>query len=107
MSSCSLADGILMTMLFQNQCTSIQFEKKNGNTLPSPLFDCVAILSEDNTYVHIIGGLNDKDERISTHMKTEVCGWLRIELKMEKEKENKNEMERIVNKVKKDNNVEH
>ncbi|ETO36528.1 hypothetical protein RFI_00534 [Reticulomyxa filosa] len=59
------------------------------NTLPSPLKDCVAILSEDNTCVHIIGGENDK-ECMSTHMKTEVCEWLSekgIELKVEKENE--------------------
>ncbi|ETN97690.1 hypothetical protein RFI_39837, partial [Reticulomyxa filosa] len=78
------------------------------NTLSSPLDSCVAILSEDNTYVHIIGG--------STHVKIEVREWLSeeemkkgIELKVEeKEKEKKkNEMETIVNKVKKDNDVEH
>ncbi|ETO34960.1 hypothetical protein RFI_02114, partial [Reticulomyxa filosa] len=30
MSSCSLVDIIGMIILFQNQCTSIQFEKTNG-----------------------------------------------------------------------------
>ncbi|ETO25640.1 hypothetical protein RFI_11497 [Reticulomyxa filosa] len=92
------------------------------NTLLSPLYDCVAILSEDNTYAHIIGGLNG-EQSSSTHMKTEVNQWLneeerknRIELKVEKEKEKKeNEIDKIVkkekdeqqNKMKKDTNVGH
>ncbi|ETO16557.1 hypothetical protein RFI_20782 [Reticulomyxa filosa] len=41
------------------------------NTLSSPLKYCVAILSEDNAYVHIIGG-EDVEQDMSTHMKTEV-----------------------------------
>ncbi|ETO35473.1 hypothetical protein RFI_01592 [Reticulomyxa filosa] len=45
------------------------------NTLPSPLCGCVAILSEDNTYVHIIGGWDWKIF-LSTHMKTKVSEWL-------------------------------
>ncbi|ETN97532.1 hypothetical protein RFI_39997 [Reticulomyxa filosa] len=45
------------------------------NTLPSPLCKCVAILSEDNTYVHIIGGASEK-QVTSTHIKTEVREWL-------------------------------
>ncbi|ETO01046.1 hypothetical protein RFI_36394, partial [Reticulomyxa filosa] len=82
------------------------------NILPSPLCHCVAILSEDSTHVHIIGGENDKYDSMSTHMKTEVREWLSeeemkkgTELKVEEEKEiKKNEVETIVNKVKKDNN---
>ncbi|ETO16697.1 hypothetical protein RFI_20641 [Reticulomyxa filosa] len=31
------------------------------NTLPNPLYNCVAILSADNTNIHIIGGQNDKN----------------------------------------------
>ncbi|ETO11664.1 hypothetical protein RFI_25712 [Reticulomyxa filosa] len=49
------------------------------STLPSPLYDCVAILSEDNTYVHIIG---------QVWLKTEVSEWSNekgIELKVEEE----------------------
>ncbi|ETO35123.1 WD-40 repeat protein [Reticulomyxa filosa] len=43
--------------------------------LPSPLESCVAILSEDNTHVHIIGGIDDKKITLSTHMKTKVRVW--------------------------------
>ncbi|ETO04475.1 hypothetical protein RFI_32923 [Reticulomyxa filosa] len=45
------------------------------NTSPSPLYDCVAILNEEDNYIHIIGGLNDKNKRVSTHMKTKVRVW--------------------------------
>ncbi|ETO31626.1 hypothetical protein RFI_05494, partial [Reticulomyxa filosa] len=41
------------------------------NILSSPLKYCVAILSEDNAYVHIIGG-EDVEQDMPTHMKTEV-----------------------------------
>ncbi|ETN99196.1 hypothetical protein RFI_38285, partial [Reticulomyxa filosa] len=72
------------------------------NTLLSPLGDCVAILSEDNTYVHIIGE--------STHVKTQVSELLsEEEMKVDKKEK---EMEKIVNrdekgqqnKLKKDDN---
>ncbi|ETO35654.1 hypothetical protein RFI_01408 [Reticulomyxa filosa] len=76
------------------------------NILHSPLYNCVAILSEDNMFVHIIGGLNAKCESISIHMKSEVSKWLSkeemkkgIELKAEEEKEGEekeNEMKTIV-----------
>ncbi|ETN99899.1 hypothetical protein RFI_37568, partial [Reticulomyxa filosa] len=42
------------------------------NTLPNPLRSCIAILSEDNNYIHIIGGNNNKNAAISIHMKTKV-----------------------------------
>ncbi|ETO32476.1 hypothetical protein RFI_04642 [Reticulomyxa filosa] len=45
------------------------------NNLPNPLYDCVAILSEDDNHIHIIGGQNDKNTTISTHMKTKVRVW--------------------------------
>ncbi|ETO15678.1 hypothetical protein RFI_21686, partial [Reticulomyxa filosa] len=45
------------------------------NALPSPLGDCVGILSEDNTCVHIIGGRNENRSAVSTQMKTKVCLW--------------------------------
>ncbi|ETN98666.1 hypothetical protein RFI_38826, partial [Reticulomyxa filosa] len=67
--------------------------------LPSPLRDCVAILSEDNTYVHIIGGVNDGYKSMSTHMKTEVREWLsEEEMKKEEEKDSDSEMNKIVKK---------
>ncbi|ETO31826.1 hypothetical protein RFI_05290 [Reticulomyxa filosa] len=68
------------------------------NTLLSPLGDCVAILSEDNTYVHIIGE--------STHVKTQVSELLsEEEMKVEKivNRDGKGQQ----NKLKKDDNVEH
>ncbi|ETO23555.1 hypothetical protein RFI_13626 [Reticulomyxa filosa] len=43
------------------------------NTLPSSLHHCVAILSEDNDYIHIIGGKYDTYRAVSTHIKTKVC----------------------------------
>ncbi|ETO00742.1 hypothetical protein RFI_36698, partial [Reticulomyxa filosa] len=48
---------------------------KFQSTLPSPLCRCVAILSEEDNYVHIIGGVNDKNIEVSTHMKTKVRVW--------------------------------
>ncbi|ETN97783.1 hypothetical protein RFI_39743 [Reticulomyxa filosa] len=45
------------------------------NTLPGPLCDCVAILSEEDNDIHIIGGANDKDIEVSIHMKTKVRAW--------------------------------
>ncbi|ETO32981.1 hypothetical protein RFI_04126, partial [Reticulomyxa filosa] len=61
------ADDILKSMhkysIRENKWTTFQ------NALPSPLSDCVAILSEDSTYVHIIGGWGNEVK--STHTKTE------------------------------------
>ncbi|ETO09620.1 caspase-8 [Reticulomyxa filosa] len=72
------------------------------NSLSSPLSSSVAILSEDNMHVHIIGGWNR--EAVSTHIKTKVSEWLNeeeiekgIELKIEK-KEDENEANKIVKK---------
>ncbi|ETO32236.1 hypothetical protein RFI_04880 [Reticulomyxa filosa] len=45
------------------------------NTLPSTLHDCVATLSEEDNHVYIIGGQNDKNKEVSTHMKTKVRVW--------------------------------
>ncbi|ETO24895.1 hypothetical protein RFI_12261 [Reticulomyxa filosa] len=67
------------------------------NTLSNPLCHCVAILNEDNAYIHIIGGLNDNTKSVLTHTKTKV----RIELKVKKE-ENKT-VKKEENKVKNDN----
>ncbi|ETO35911.1 hypothetical protein RFI_01151 [Reticulomyxa filosa] len=53
----------------ENKWTTFQ------NILPSTLYDCAAILSEDNIYMHIIGGRNDKNVTLSTHMKTKVRIW--------------------------------
>ncbi|ETO36908.1 hypothetical protein RFI_00153 [Reticulomyxa filosa] len=45
------------------------------NTLPSPLHSCVAILSEDSTCVHIIGGYSEKNKIVPTHVKTKLYLW--------------------------------
>ncbi|ETO15444.1 hypothetical protein RFI_21920 [Reticulomyxa filosa] len=45
------------------------------HTLPIALYDCFAVLNEDNNHIHIIGGSNDKHNIISTHMKTKASRW--------------------------------
>ncbi|ETO32429.1 hypothetical protein RFI_04690 [Reticulomyxa filosa] len=45
------------------------------NTLPSPLFHSVAILSEDNTNIHTIGGSDYNNIALSTNIKTKVRIW--------------------------------
>ncbi|ETO34790.1 hypothetical protein RFI_02295 [Reticulomyxa filosa] len=45
------------------------------NTLPSPLYYCVAIFTEEDSHIHIIGGLDDKKTKLSTHMKTKLRIW--------------------------------
>ncbi|ETO14444.1 hypothetical protein RFI_22924, partial [Reticulomyxa filosa] len=42
------------------------------NTLPSPLYNCVTILIEEDNHVHIIGGQDDKETAVLTHMKTKM-----------------------------------
>ncbi|ETO09323.1 hypothetical protein RFI_28064, partial [Reticulomyxa filosa] len=48
---------------------------KFQNTLPSPLDSCIAILNEEDNYIHIIGGEDDKYTTLSTHMKTKLRIW--------------------------------
>ncbi|ETO35050.1 hypothetical protein RFI_02024 [Reticulomyxa filosa] len=50
------------------------------NTLLKQLCGSVAILSEDCTYIHIIGGKDDKETTVSTHMKTKVRLWDPLQL---------------------------
>ncbi|ETO29612.1 hypothetical protein RFI_07506 [Reticulomyxa filosa] len=45
------------------------------NTLPSPLRDCIAMLSEEDNDIHIIGGEDDKETILSTHIKTKMRVW--------------------------------
>ncbi|ETO34797.1 hypothetical protein RFI_02290 [Reticulomyxa filosa] len=45
------------------------------NTLPSPLRDCIAILSEEDNHIHIIGGQDDTYSPLSIHMKTKMRIW--------------------------------
>ncbi|ETO15289.1 hypothetical protein RFI_22075, partial [Reticulomyxa filosa] len=49
---------------------------------PSPLRSCVAILSEEDNHIHIIGGENEKNKILSTHMKTKVRVWDSLQLVM-------------------------
>ncbi|ETO03350.1 hypothetical protein RFI_34060, partial [Reticulomyxa filosa] len=51
------------------------------NTLPSRLSDCVAILSEEDNHIHIIGG-NNEYKTVQTHMKTKVRVWDHLQLVM-------------------------
>ncbi|ETO17187.1 hypothetical protein RFI_20143 [Reticulomyxa filosa] len=44
-------------------------------SLPNPLFDCTAILNEEDNRIHIIGGKDDKGITLSTHMRTRVREW--------------------------------
>ncbi|ETO08750.1 hypothetical protein RFI_28636 [Reticulomyxa filosa] len=44
-------------------------------TLPSSLYHSVAILNEEDNHIHIIGGNDDENTTISTHMKTKVRAW--------------------------------
>ncbi|ETO05905.1 hypothetical protein RFI_31491, partial [Reticulomyxa filosa] len=72
------------------------------NTLRSPLEYCTAVLSEDNTYAHIIGGYDGEGD-VLTHMKTKLSEWSSetgIELKVEEddeEQENEEEEEKKKN----------
>ncbi|ETO08759.1 hypothetical protein RFI_28628 [Reticulomyxa filosa] len=45
------------------------------DTLLSPLRYCVAILSEEDNCIYIIGGKDDKHAKVSTHIKTKVRVW--------------------------------
>ncbi|ETO32969.1 hypothetical protein RFI_04136 [Reticulomyxa filosa] len=45
------------------------------NILPNLLYDCVAILSEEDNDIYIIGGLDNKKKAASTHMKTRLRVW--------------------------------
>ncbi|ETO19056.1 hypothetical protein RFI_18182 [Reticulomyxa filosa] len=58
--------------------TWVKFE----HNLSTPLSDCVSVLSEDNTYVHILGGFNDHRDEMTIHVKTKATDWMD-----EKEKE--------------------
>ncbi|ETO18654.1 hypothetical protein RFI_18608, partial [Reticulomyxa filosa] len=46
------------------------------HSLPTPLYGCVAVLSEDDACVHILGGKNRQMEEVSTHTKANVHYWL-------------------------------
>ncbi|ETN98889.1 hypothetical protein RFI_38598 [Reticulomyxa filosa] len=75
------------------------------NTLSSPLYNCVAVLSEESMYVHIAGGVDGEYNSMSAHMKKKVSEWLskeemkkEIELKVEEEEKNEDETSKILKK---------
>ncbi|ETO33840.1 hypothetical protein RFI_03262 [Reticulomyxa filosa] len=53
-------------LIRENKWTTLQ------NYLPIPLYDCVAILSEEDNHVYIIGGRDDTNMEVSTHTKTKL-----------------------------------
>ncbi|ETO08411.1 hypothetical protein RFI_28975 [Reticulomyxa filosa] len=78
----------------------------NGNkwmtfkcTLPIPLWGSIGILSEDHTYVHILGGQDETGNNTFTHIKTNLKHWMNTESAIEKylliEEEEKREIEQI------------
>ncbi|ETO08854.1 hypothetical protein RFI_28533, partial [Reticulomyxa filosa] len=42
------------------------------NILPSPLYSCVAILNKEDSYIHIIGGRDDKYASLLNHIKIKI-----------------------------------
>ncbi|ETO11404.1 hypothetical protein RFI_25972, partial [Reticulomyxa filosa] len=50
---------------------------KFKNTLPSPLRDCVAILSKEDNHIHILGGIDDKKTISKDEMKFITEYWIR------------------------------
>ncbi|ETO11009.1 hypothetical protein RFI_26367, partial [Reticulomyxa filosa] len=66
MNTSSVSKSLHKYSIRENKWTTFE------NTLPSPLRDCVAILSEEDNHIHIIGGNNDKGITVLTHMKTKV-----------------------------------
>ncbi|ETO34860.1 hypothetical protein RFI_02230 [Reticulomyxa filosa] len=71
---------------------------KFEHALPIPLCGCVGILSDDYTYIHILGG-HDDNVQTTTHIKTNVNIWMNEESKIEKqwiaEEEEKREIAEI------------
>ncbi|ETO07563.1 hypothetical protein RFI_29828 [Reticulomyxa filosa] len=53
---------------------------KFRNTLPRPLYDCIATLNEEDNHIHIIGGKDYKKALVSTHVKTKVRVWDPLQL---------------------------
>ncbi|ETO14237.1 hypothetical protein RFI_23131, partial [Reticulomyxa filosa] len=51
---------------------------KYEQTLPMALRDCTVVLSDDNAFVHIIGGF-DGENKLAIHMKADVKNWIRGE----------------------------
>ncbi|ETO27254.1 hypothetical protein RFI_09878 [Reticulomyxa filosa] len=49
---------------------------KFDHTLPVALSDCIGIVSEDHSCVHILGGFDHNYNGVSTHLKTDARQWL-------------------------------
>ncbi|ETO29002.1 hypothetical protein RFI_08123 [Reticulomyxa filosa] len=64
---------------FSNQVYKYSMSEKQWmkfeQTLPISLSDCTAVLSNDGTYVHILGGF-DGEKKLSIHIKTKVNKWM-------------------------------
>ncbi|ETO22761.1 mycorrhiza-induced NACHT/WD40-repeat domain protein, NWD [Reticulomyxa filosa] len=77
---------------------------KFEHTLPIPLYGCAGLISDDDTYVHILGGKNNDNFILSTHMKTEFKAWMGKETEKEKqwimEEDEKRELEEINSELK-------
>ncbi|ETO35854.1 hypothetical protein RFI_01209, partial [Reticulomyxa filosa] len=54
-------------------------------TLPTPLYGCVGLLSEDKKYFHILGGRSDENKVVSRHIKTKVDDWMQERTEKEKQ----------------------
>ncbi|ETO05529.1 hypothetical protein RFI_31866 [Reticulomyxa filosa] len=65
-SSCNASKLMHKYLIRENKWMPFQ------KALPDPLFDCAAILSEDNN-IHIIGGNIDTSVTVSTHVNTKMC----------------------------------
>ncbi|ETO36289.1 hypothetical protein RFI_00774 [Reticulomyxa filosa] len=63
---------------------------KFGRTLPMPLNDCIGILNDDKTHIHILGGEDGNCEVTSIHVKTKVLDWIDTIEKEEVESHTKN-----------------
>ncbi|ETO17312.1 hypothetical protein RFI_20013 [Reticulomyxa filosa] len=49
---------------------------KFDHTLPISLNDCIGVLNDDKTHIHILGGEDGNCDVTSTHVKTKVLEWI-------------------------------
>ncbi|ETO06571.1 WD repeat-containing protein [Reticulomyxa filosa] len=83
---------------------SIQKDKwmKFELTLPIPSTDCIAVLSEDNMFVHILGGQDDEWKEMATHIQTKVAAWMKEETELEKQWIVEEEEKRVIEETKRE-----
>ncbi|ETO35879.1 hypothetical protein RFI_01183 [Reticulomyxa filosa] len=72
----NISKSVHKYLIQENTWTTFQ------NSLSNPLNNCVAILNEEDNNVHIIGGIDDEDTKVLTHMKTKVRAWGPLQLVM-------------------------